>query len=128
MLDGRSKGERIVTRQGVVRRGSISQHEGMHAIVMGKIVVDTLLLALVNRDDQRNMKLAGLFPHHPDNRTVRYGFGDVVPARLLFSAEIRTVENLLQTDNLGAGAGRLANIAEMFVHHRLRRRDVSGLN
>src|SRR5206468_3643340 len=68
------------------------------------VVIDALLLALVDRDDEGDTALARLLLHQADDGPVRHGFGDIVPAGLLFGAEVRNVKDLLQADNLSYGA------------------------
>ena len=65
------------------------------------------------------MELASEIAHELDGGTVGDGLGDIVPARGLLGAEIRAGEDLLETNDLRAGVGSLADIDEMLVDHGL---------
>src|SRR6266481_1712749 len=64
------------------------------------VEVDAGHLDLVNRDDEDHLVLLGELLHHGDGGAVGDAFGQLIPASLLFGAEIRAVEELLQSEDL----------------------------
>src|SRR5207237_9366933 len=55
------------------------------------IVINAFLLDLINRHDDDEMVLTRRLLHESNRRTVRNTLGKVIPAGLLFGAEIRSV-------------------------------------
>ncbi len=83
------------------------------------VVVDPFVFDLVNRDDQRDAQFFCQRLHQVDRGSVRNRLGRVVPARALLGAEVGSVEDFLQADDLRAFAGCLADQAEVLVDHGL---------
>src|ERR1035441_7459190 len=102
----------------------------------GGVVVDACLLDFVDGHDEGNVILPGQILHEADGGSVGDGFGEIVPAGGLLGAEIGPVEDLLEADDLGAGAGGLLDISDVLIDHGLlggwkrglRRGGVGGLN
>src|SRR5262249_34165282 len=91
------------------------------------VVVNALLLDLIDRYDQRDVQFAGEIAHGADGWSVRNRLCEVVPARGLLRAEVRAVEDLLETNNLRAIGRRLPDISGVFVEHRILRVGQRGL-
>ena len=85
----------------------------------GGVVVEAGLLDLEDRDDDHHAGLAGELLHPRDGRPVGHGLGPAVVLGLLDLAEVGGVEDLLEADDLGALAGRLAGVLLMLGDHRL---------
>src|SRR6201996_6802589 len=73
----------------------------------GGVVVHTLLLDLVHRDDQDHVQLAGQVLHQAGGGAAGNGLGPAVPLRVLHLAEVGAVEQLLQAGHLDPLAGCL---------------------
>ncbi len=57
--------------------------------------------------------------HELDGRAPGEVFGEIVPARRLFGAEIGTIEDFLKANYLAAVASRFTNHRLVFVGHDL---------
>ena len=77
------------------------------------VVVHTADRAFVERDHQRDPELAGQVLHHPRGRSVGNVLGGLIPLRILLGAEVGTVEQLLETDNLRPALRGLADHADV---------------
>ena len=85
----------------------------------GRVVVDPRLIFLVDRRHDHHPMLLRELAHQGNRRAIRYALGEVIPPCLLFGAEVRSVEELLQAEDLDLLARRLANERDMVVDHRL---------
>ena len=102
----------------------------------GGVVVDAFLLDLVDGHDQGDVVLPRQVLHQADGGAVGDRLGEIVPLGGLLGAEVRTVEDLLQADDLRAGFGGLLDVGHVLVDHGLLggfergvgRRGVGGLN
>jgi hypothetical protein len=74
----------------------------------GGIVIDAGSTPLEDRDDDHQLQL-GRQPPHALHRRARDRFGQIEPLGIGDLAEIRRVEELLQTDDLRASRGCLAH-------------------
>ena len=83
----------------------------------GGVVVEAGALDLEDRDHDHHAGLPGELLHPADGRAVRDGLGPAVVLGLLDLAEVGGVEDLLEADDLGALAGRLAGVLLMFGDH-----------
>ena len=79
----------------------------------GSVVINTLDVFLVNRNDHRHGMFLGHFPHQMNGGAVRNFFHHSIPARRLFGAEVRTGENFLHAQNLCALSRGLVKQFEM---------------
>jgi hypothetical protein len=57
--------------------------------------------------------------HRLDRRAVGNAFDHLVPTRLLFRAEVRSVEQLLQAQQLDAAPARLRDERQVLLEHPL---------
>src|SRR3954464_6484500 len=78
----------------------------------GGVVVDAGRLFLIQRHDDDHRVLLRVLLHELRGRTVRNALDGVVPARVLFSAEVGTGEDLLHADHLHAFPACLVEIFE----------------
>ena len=63
--------------------------------------------------------LARQFLHALDGGAVGDRLGEIVPAGLLFGAEVRAVEDFLEAGDLRAALRRLGDVRFVLVHHRV---------
>ena len=82
------------------------------------VVVDTGNRPFVDGDDHGHAVLFG-DGREPFDGGARDGLGGIVPATVLRRAEVRTVEYLLQTENLDATLPGLFDERQVFLEHRL---------
>jgi len=80
-------------------------------------VSDPGLLALVDRHDHRHLMALGDLLHQLDGRA-RHRLGGVVPATILARAEVRPVEDFLQTQDLHAVLAGLVDHRQVLLEHR----------
>ena len=78
------------------------------------VVIDARHVALVDRDDHRHVEFLGVLGHQLGGRAGA-GFGRVVPLRILARAEVGTVEDLLQSEDLAAALSRFLDQGEVFL-------------
>ena len=83
------------------------------------VVIHTRQVFLVHRHDDDHLVLLGQVHHQLGCRTVGHLFGQVVPLNLLLGAEVWSVEQLLQADNLDALFGCVVDHGDVLVDHRL---------
>ena len=84
-----------------------------------RVVVNAGQVFLVNRHDQDDVVPLGKLTHEPGRRPVGNALGQLVPSRFLFGAKVRTVKQLLQTDDLGPAVGRIRDHRDVLLDHRL---------
>ena len=83
----------------------------------GGVVVDAGHLALVERDDHRHLVLRRDRAEVLDGGT-GHRLGGVVPALVLAGAEVRAVEDFLQTQDLDALLAGVVNHRQVLLEHR----------
>src|SRR5262249_6334753 len=83
------------------------------------IVVNAGHFFFVDRNDHRHPMLARELAHELRRRPIRYALYEVVPVRVLLGREVRTIEELLQADDLTSLTSRVLNHRDVFVDHRL---------
>ena len=84
----------------------------------GGVVVDARLLALVDRHHDRHAVLLRALGHQVGGRP-RHRLGDVVPVRVLRRAEVGTVEDLLEAEDLHALLAGFVDERQVDVDGRL---------
>src|SRR5690348_13087155 len=72
-----------------------------------RVIEDALFFHLIDRDNECDSKVAGEGTHQLNRRTAGDSLSRVIPTARLFRAEIWSVENLLQADDLSSISRRL---------------------
>src|SRR5262249_47368295 len=85
----------------------------------GGVVIDAGDFLFVNRHDEYHPVLPRHLSHRLNRRAVRDAFHHVVPAGLLFGAEVGTVEEFLQAEELDAAPRRFFDERLMLAEHPL---------
>src|ERR1035437_5115713 len=85
----------------------------------GGVVEQACLLDFVDGYDERDVMLLGQIPHEADGGPVGDGLGEIVPAGSLLAAEVGSVEDLLEANDLRAGSGGLLDIGDVLIDHGL---------
>ena len=82
------------------------------------VVEDAAHLALIHRNDHHHGMLLSSVGNQVGGGAGDF-FGSLVPARVLAGAEVWSVEDLLQAQNLHALLASVFDHGKVFVHHRL---------
>ena len=82
----------------------------------GRVVVDTLQVFFINRNNQSHAAALRDFPHQLNRWTVRNLLDHAVPARRLLGAEVRPRKDLLHTKNLHVLACGFLDEFQMFLN------------
>src|SRR5262245_9690037 len=85
----------------------------------GGVVVDAGNLFFVNRHDEHHAVLSCDLAHSLNRRSLGDAFHHLVPAGLLLGAEVRAVEEFLETQKLHASPRRFVNERQVLVEHPL---------
>ncbi len=84
----------------------------------GRVVEDAGLLLLVHRQHEDDVQFPGERLEALDDRTVGDPLGVLVERRVLDLAEVRSVEQLLEAQDLSALGGRVADRLLVDLDHR----------
>src|SRR5256885_5452267 len=85
----------------------------------GGVEINSRHLLFVNGDYDHHAMLLRDLLHEARGRSVRNALSQFVPARVLLRAKIRSVEELLQAENLRLFFRRLVDQLQVLVDHRL---------
>ena len=83
----------------------------------GRVVIKTWLIFLIQRYDQHHLCLGGQFLHPLRRRPIGDALGKTIPLRILNLAEIRAMEQLLETEHLNTLFGRFPGVLLVLLDH-----------
>ena len=84
-----------------------------------RVVIHAGYSLFVNRHYHRHSVFLGQFLHQSHCGSAGNGLGHRVPSLVLLGAEVGTVEDLLQTEDLHSLTGRLFDESEVLLQHVL---------